>query len=337
MDEFPRRLDLLSTSEISQVVFGLGEAAGIGQRLSHQLVAEKCSDYAIDHSHEFWSGKDIARLLYGFSRMLCTKRGLYNVFATRLALRPILLPMDQGAISLAVAAFGRSKYLDKKLLDKFLRRVLERSSDLEAADLMLCIRGFSRVMLLNDQFYGELGNKAAEKSNEFSLESQCALLASFGSLGIEHDKLATRMLDGIVEKLPELGDANKAVDVVVSLWQMNHNVEDDTRVGQLANWIVERSEELNGEGISKLCFVLNDTNWRHVPLLRAVAEQSVRLQMLKSVSAECCRAVLDTLSTFMVHHEGARENLSALGRSVSKERIQLSEEEEQQVQLLLRR
>ncbi|KAF8281263.1 hypothetical protein TcBrA4_0088740 [Trypanosoma cruzi] len=337
IDEFPLRLNQLTTSEIANVAFGLGEIDGIGHRLSHQLVAEKCSDYVVDNSQEFWSGTDIARLIYGFSRMLCTKRSLYNVFSTRLALRPVFLPMNQKAISLVVAAFGRSKYLDKKLFDKFVRRMQEYSDDLEAPELMLTIRGFSRVMLLNDQLYNELGNKAAEKANDFPLDSKCALLASFGSLGIEHEKLATRVLDGIVEKLPELGDANKAVDVMTSLWQMHHELETDPRVDQLANWIAEQSEELTGDAIGKLCAILNDRNWRHVPLVKAMAEQSVRLQLQQSVSAECCRAVLDTLGTFMIHHQGARENLSALGRSVSKERIQLSEEEEQQVQLLLRR
>ncbi|RNF01174.1 hypothetical protein TraAM80_07173 [Trypanosoma rangeli] len=337
IDDFPRRLDQLTTSEIARVAFGLGEIDGVGQRLSHQLVAEKCSDYVVDHSHEFWSGNDIARLLYGFSRMLCTKRSLYNVFATRLALRPILLPMDQKAITLVVAAFGRAKYLDKALFDKFALRMLDHSDTLAAPDLMLAIRGFSRVMLLNRQLYNELGSKAAEKADEFPFDSKCALLASFGSLGIEHEKLATRALEGIVENMAELGSANKAVEIIVSLWQMNHDIEDDACVVQLANWIAERSEELTGDAIGKLCVVLNESNWRHVPLLQAMAEQSVRLQLQQGVSADCCRAVLDTLGTFMIHHQGARENLSALGRSVSKERIQLSEEEEQQVQLLLRR
>ncbi|KEG08633.1 hypothetical protein DQ04_06761010 [Trypanosoma grayi] len=337
MDDFPRRLSLLTTKEIADVAFGLGEVTGVGQRLSHQLVAEKCSDYVVDHSHEFWSGKDIARLLYGLSRMHCTKRSLYNVFGTRLALRPILYSIDQEAISLAVSAFGRSKYLDRKLFDSFSRRILEQSNSLQAADLLLTIRGFSRVMLLNDQLYHELGSRAAEKAGEFPLESQCALLASFGSLGIEHEMLAMRMLDGIIEKMAELDDVNKVVNVLASLWQMNHEVESDARAAQLADWIAERSEELTGEAIGKLCSVLNDANWRHVPLVKAIAEQSVRLQMQQSVSAECCRAVLDTLGIFMIHHQGARENLSALGKSVSKEKIQLSEEEEQQIQLLLRR
>ncbi|RNF06805.1 uncharacterized protein Tco025E_07489 [Trypanosoma conorhini] len=337
IDDFPRRLDQLTTSEIASVAFGLGEIDGVGLRLSHQLMAEKCSDYVVDNSHEFWSGNDIARLLYGFSRMLCTKRSLYNVFAARLALRPVLLPMDQRAITLVVAAFGRSKYLDKALFDKFSRRMLENSDALAAPDLMLAIRGFSRVMLLNRPLYNELGSKAAEKADEFPLDSKCALLASFGSLGIEHEKLANRALEGIVENMAQLESANKAVDVIASLWQMHHDVEDDARVAQLAGWVAERSEELTGDAIGKLCVVLSETNWRHVPLLQAMAEQSVRLQLQQGVSAECCRAVLDTLGTFMIHHQGARESLSALGRSVSKERIQLSEEEEQQIQLLLRR
>ncbi|ORC88665.1 uncharacterized protein TM35_000163030 [Trypanosoma theileri] len=337
MDDFPRRLNFMTPTEIALVAFGLGEVTGVGQRLSHQLIAEKCSDYVVDHSHEFWSGKDISYLIYGFSRMQCTKRSLYNVFATRLAMRPILSSMDQESISLAVGAFGRSKYLDKKLFDSFSRRILEQSNNLQAADLMLTIRGFSRVMLLNDTLYENLGTKAAEKVNEFPIDSQCTLLASFGSLGIEHEKLATRMLDGIVSKIEELEDANKATDVIASLWQMNYDVESDKHVGQLTDWIIDKSEELNANSIGKLCCILSDTNWRHVPLIRAIAEQSVRLQTQENVSPECCRAVLDTLGTFMIHHQGARENLSMLGRSVSKERIQLSEEEEQQVQLLLRR
>ncbi|CBH17738.1 hypothetical protein, conserved [Trypanosoma brucei gambiense DAL972] len=337
IDDLPRRLELLTTNEMANAIFGLGEVSDVGARLSHQLVAERCSDYVVDHSQEFWSGKVIARLLYGFSRMHCTKRSLYNVFATRLAHRPVFSLLDQEAISFAIAAFGRVKYLDKKLFDRFTRWILDHSKDLNAAELLLTIRGVSRVMLLNDQLYDDLGSKAAEKVKEFPIESQCVLLSSFGSLGVEHERLASRMVSSIAENREELTDATKAVDVITSLWSMNYDVEDDKHVAQLADWVVQRAEELTDESIGKLCLVLSDTNWRHVPLVRAIAEQSVRLQGQQSISPKCCREVLDVLGTFMIHHQGARENLSALGRSISKERIQLSEEEEQHLQLLLRR
>ncbi|KAG8343813.1 hypothetical protein ERJ75_001190900 [Trypanosoma vivax] len=337
VDDFPRRLDLLSPGEIAEVAFGLGEVAELGQRLSHQLATERCSDYVIDHSQVFWRGMDVARLLYGFSRMHCTKRSLYNVFATRLAHRPILSTMGQEAISIAIAAFGRAKYLDKKLFDKFSRRMLAQTDALGAAELLFTIRGFSRVMLLNDRLYDELGARAAEKVKEFPVDSKCVLLNSYGSLGVTHPELATKMLSGIVESLSELKDANKAVGVIASLWQMHHSLEGDEHVATLTDWIVDRAHELDEEAIGKLCVVMRETNWRNVPLLRAVAEQSVRLQRQENISPNCCRAVLDTLGTFMLHHQGARENLSALARSVSKERIQLSEEEEQHLQLLLQR
>nr|CCC95361.1 unnamed protein product [Trypanosoma congolense IL3000] len=337
MEDFPRRLELLTTREISDVAFGLGEVTGMGERLSHQLVTERCSDYVVDYSQEFWSGKDISRLLYGFSRMHCTKRSLYNVFATRLANRLIFSLMDQAAISLAVAAFGRVKYLDKKLFDRFSRWIMDHSKDLKAAELLFTIRGFSRVMLLNNSLYADLGSKAAEKVAEFPVESQCAILSSFGSLGIEHEKLSGRLVASIAENRDELTDATAAVEVITSLWLMNYDIDDDKHVAQLADWVAERAGELTEEAVGKLCLVLTDTNWRHAALVRAIAEQSVKLHAQQSISPKCCREVLDMLGTFMIHHQGARENLSALGRSVSKEVVQLSEEEEQHLQLLLRR
>ena len=313
-------------TQLSDAIFAAGESGLVGGHVAHHIAVDSLSDYCVDNEHKWRSGASIARLVYGFSRVQCTKRSLYNVFATRLRMRPILHTLRQADISVVMSGFGNAKYLDKILFDRLAKKVEELSPQLQAADLAMVLSGYSRMNLLNDSLYTRLGERVAEVSSELPPAVSVRLLQAYGHVGVKHDTMAGSLVSSLCSKLEAL-DANKAAHALFALCEMDHEA-DDAQMDKLATHIADRIDEVDATGIMHLCEVMQDLNWRHERLLVAVGNQSAELQLTGNnggISAHVSRNVLDTLGTFMIHHPVARQHLTEAARSISRDESVVAE------------
>lgn len=337
MESLPRMLNRLTGDQISRVVFGLSQIPHAGQLLAHQLVADIVSDYVVDNCDIFTDGKSIARMLHGFSLLHLTKRNLYAVFAERLASRDILLTMDRPSVSLAMSAFGTAKYLHHSLFDKFSRLFLENTEELSSADLLLSIKAMSRVMLMDENFYRKMGDEAAKKLSELSIVAQCDLLHAFGSVDVPHYRLGEQVCLNVSKHLDELSDPNAACKLLVSLCRMNYKIAEDTSCAAIADFITDKVDQLTCLSTASLCAVLEYSNWNHPSMVKALADHSIELKKSEQLTPDCSRGVLDLLAKNLIHHSLARNELTPLARTVSRDVVSLSEDELLEHQLLVSR
>lgn len=335
VDVMPLVADLLTPAQLSRCVFGLGEMRGAGQRLSHQVMTEALSDYAVDNVELFTRGVDIATLLHGFAKLLCTKRNLYSVFTKLLHRRSVLSTLDFQSISFLMFALGSVKFVDQKLMNVLCLRFEEHVDHLTAPDLFMALRGVSRMCLLNSPFYWILGHAAARKVDEFPLHAQCELLHAFGSIEQRHPLLCNILARSIAANADALPSASAAVAVIYSLWLVDFKVAAEDSVKTLVNFIVQHADELSSNDLVKLCFIVRESFWTNLPLLNTLANRSLQLHAEQKLEGSVARAVLDTLAHRFVCHVEARTELSQLARSVSKEVTQLSGDEEEQLKLLI--
>ncbi|CAJ1028521.1 hypothetical protein, conserved [Leishmania lindenbergi] len=334
VDMLPLMADALSAHQLSRCVFGLGEMADAGQRLSHQVMTEALSDYVVDNLELFTSACDIATLLHGFAKLQCTKRHLYSVFATQLLRRPIKSTLDFRSISLLFFAFGSVRFVNKDLMDLLCRVFVAHIDSLAAPDVLMSLRGLSRMNLLNDSFYRKLGLKATELVDEFPLQAQCDLLHAYGAVEEAHPKLAETLSKRIAAAVESLPSVSVATDVLTSLWLMGTNMVTNESIETIVNYVVRNASELTGSDIRKLCSITLNQNWKHPELLHGMAARAIALQEEQQLEATTARAVLDTLSSQLVFHQAARVQLSHLARTVSKETVLLSGEEQEQLNLI---
>lgn len=337
VESLPQMLNRLSPKQISEVIFGFGQIPDAGLLLAHQLSADVASDYVVDNSELFYSGKWISRMLHGFSLLHITKRALYAVFSERLSKRSVLATMDRVSISLAMSAFGTAKFLHKGLFDKFSRIFVDHVKGLSSADLLLSIKAMSRVMLLDPQFYSTMGDEVCKKTDELSVGAQCDLLHAFGAVDLPHHQLAETVSSNIATRLAELPDANAACAVLVSLARMGYDIRGDQNVHLIADHIANHVDELSCHSTAAICAVLEEANWKHTPMLKAIAEHSVSLKKNEELTPECSRGVLDLLAKNLLHHPTARNELTPLARVVSRDVVLLSEDEALEHQLLIAR
>lgn len=333
----PRQLNAMSPEQIAEAVWGFGQLPDAGQRLTHQLVTERVSDYVVDNVDLFWSGPSIARLLHGFARLHCTKRSLYSVFAQRLECRAVRATLTREAISLALSAFGTVKYLDSKLLSRLTMSFTRHAPGLSAPDIVMSLQAHSRLMLLNDKFYHALGDQIAQRHDEFPFKAKCELLHAYGAVEQENDVVAQALVADIAKEVDMFSSVDAAVDVLASLWLMGYNVQVDESARLLADYVVNNASQLTCGGLMKTCSLLSGAEWRYVPLLLAVGDQVVRLRNAEQLQPETGRAALDVLGKFMLHHPTARQEVAQIARTVSKETVQLSQEEADELTLLLAR
>ncbi|CCW62434.1 unnamed protein product [Phytomonas sp. EM1] len=335
VEMLPRQLDRLNSTQIAHCVGGLGQLHHAGQRLSHQIVMEVVSDYVVDNADLFWSGPDIAHMLDGFARLHCTKRSLYNVFADKLSMRAVRATMNREAITLTLHAFGMVKYLHKSLFDRLTQVCIQNAQNLSARDIFFSVLAHSRVMLLNNSFYEQMSQQIVAHADEFSISAKCELIKAYGHTGKQYGKMTQILLQDIIREIQSLKDVNDLVDVLNSLWQVNYSMKQDENREILASFVADHAGELTNSSIIKLCSVLMGCGWRHEPLLQCIGDQCVSLAKQQQLTAPAGRAVLDALGFLMVSHPVARQELAQLARSVSKEVLQLSEEEAEQLKLLL--
>ncbi|CCW68768.1 unnamed protein product [Phytomonas sp. Hart1] len=335
VEVLPHQLDRLRSAQIAHCVWGIGQLRHAGQRLSHQIVMESVSDYVVDNVNLFWSGPDIARMLDGFARLHCTKRSLYNVFAGKLSMRAVRATMNRESITIALHAFGMAKYLDKPLFDRFTQVLVQNVKGLSTHDIFFSVLSHSRVMLLNDNFYDQMGQQIVARSSEFTLSDKCELIKAYGHVESENKTVAQILLRDIAHEIQSIQNVNDVVDVLNASWQMNYDFGHDENTETLASFVIENAEQLTSNSVIKLCSLFISGSWRHVPLLQAVGNHCVSLAKQQQLEAPAGRAMLDAFGFLMVHHPVARQELAQLARSVSKEVAQLSEEEAEQLKLLL--
>jgi hypothetical protein len=334
VEVLPAMADRLTPHQLSWSVFGLGEVHGAGQRLSHQVMTEALSDYVVDNVELFTSGRDVAALLHGFAKLQCTKRNLYSVFAKQVERRCVRYTLDFQSISFLLFAFGSAKYVDQKLVNFLCHVYIDHVEELAAPDLLLTLRGVSRMCLLNAPLYWRLGDAVAKRADEFPLQAQCDLINAFGAVEQRHPGMAAALVSRIAANVSALPSVSAAVDVLASLWMMDFKVPGDASALTIADYVVQHGGELSSQDIMKLCSVICDTQWSHMPLLNAIVARSLELKASEKLEAAVARTVLDTLSSRYVFHLEARTQLSQLARSVSKEVVQLSGEEQEQLNLL---
>ncbi|KAL7699372.1 hypothetical protein NQL31_001700 [Lotmaria passim] len=333
----PLVADQLSPHQLSQCIFGLGEMPGAGQRLAHQVMMEALADYVVDNVELFTSSRDIASLLHGFAKLQCTKRNLYSVLAKQVRRRCVRATLDFQSISFLLFAFGSAKFVDQWLVNFCCSLYIGHANELVAPDLLMALCGVSRMCVLNERFYWALGEQAARRVDEFPLQAQCELLHAYGALEQRHPVLAATLATHIAANVEALTSTTAAVDVLTSLWLMDYKVANDEAADAIVSRIARNRNEISSGDIVKLCSVITDTQWANVPLLNAIAARALELKAQERLEATVARAVLDTLASQLVFHCEAREELSQLARSVSKEVVQLSGEEQEQLNLLVSR
>ncbi|GET89951.1 hypothetical protein, conserved [Leishmania tarentolae] len=334
VDMLPLMADSLSAHQLSQCVFGLGEMADAGQRLSHQVMTEALSDYVVDNIELFTSGRDIAALLHGFAKLQCTKRNLYSVFSTQLLRRPIIATLEFRSISLLFFAFGSARFVNKDLMDILSRTFVVHVDSLAAPDVLMSLRGLSRMNLLNATFYRKVGRRAIELIDEFPLQAQCDLLHAYGAVEEAHPKLAATLSKRIAAAVESLPSVSVATDVLTSLWLMGADMVMDEDIRTIIDYVVQHASQLTGPDIMKLCSIALNQNWKQPQLLHGMAARAIELQEKQQLEPTAARAVLDTLSSQLVFHHAARVHLSQLARTVSKEMVLLSGEEQEQLNLI---
>ncbi|CBZ28395.1 conserved hypothetical protein [Leishmania mexicana MHOM/GT/2001/U1103] len=334
VDVLPLMADALSAHQLSQCVFGLGEMADAGQRLSHQVMTEALSDYAVDNLELFTSAPDIADLLHGFAKLQCTKRNLYSVFSTQLLRRPVIATLEFRSISLLFFAFGSVRFVNKDLMDILCRTFIVHIDSLAAPDVLMSLRGLSRMSLLNAAFYRKLGMKAIELIDAFPLQAQCDLLHAYGAVEEAHSELAATLSRRIAAEVESLPSVSVATDVLTSLWLMGANMTINEDIERIVDYVVRHASELTGPDMMKLCSITLNQNWRQPQLLHGMATRAIELQKEEQLEPTTARAVLDTLSSQLVFHQAARVHLSQLARTVSKETVLLSGEEQEQLNLI---
>jgi hypothetical protein len=285
---------------------------------------DRLSDYVVDHVESFQSAKFAALLLRGFSLMQCTKRSLYNVLATVLSSRPIANRLTTQGISSAVKSFSSSKYVDLKLINSLRKQALGRD-DLKAIEACDLACGFSRLALHDDVFYREMGDRVSASIAELPCSAVIGMLAAYTHIGVTHDRLLEAGMSSCLEKLPTLSP-DEAATLLVTAWQM-HYEGDIESLEKVADHIASNVEGLSSDSIGKLCVVLTDLSWRHGKLLAAIGTQAARLAAGDTLSPQTCRVVLDTLGNFLVNHSQARQALASSARTVSRDVIQASEQE----------
>ncbi|AYU80187.1 hypothetical protein LdCL_280008300 [Leishmania donovani] len=334
VDMLPLMADALSAHQLSQCVFGLGEMTDAGQRLSHQVMTEALSDYAVDNLELFTSARDIAALLHGFAKLQCTNRNLYSVFSTQLLRRPIIATLEFRSISLLFFAFGSVRFVNKDLMDILCRTFIVHIDSLAAPDVLMSLRGLSRMSLLNAAFYRKVGTKAIEIIDEFPLQAQCDLLHAYGAVEEAHPELAATLSRRIAAGVESLPSVSVATDVLASLWLMGANMTMDEGIETIVDYVVRHASELTGPDMMKLCSITLNQNWKQPQLLHGMATRAIELQEKEQLEPTTARAVLDTLSSQLVFHQAARVRLSQLARTVSKETVLLSGEEQEQLNLI---
>ncbi|KPA85537.1 hypothetical protein ABB37_01808 [Leptomonas pyrrhocoris] len=335
VEVLPRVADQLTPRQLSRCVFGLGEMRGAGQRLSHQVMSEDLSDYAVDNVELFTSGRDIASLLHGFAKLQCTKRHLYSTFARQVNRRCVRYTLDFNSISFLLFAFGSVKFVDAVLVNSLCTIFVDHADELAAPDLLMTLRGVSRMCLLNSQVYWRLGMQVAERADEFPLSAQCDLIHAYGFIEQQHSAMVAALAPRIAANVSALPSVSAAVDVLLSLWRMDYRVAVTEASKVIADHVVQHSSELSSSDLAKLCSIILDIHWAHGPLLDAIAARSIALKAEDGLEAGVARIVLDTLGSQHVFHLQARTELSQLARSASKEAVQLSGEEEAQLKLLI--
>lgn len=334
---FPRMLNRLTAEQISDGIFSIGQLPNSGKLLSHQIVGDTCSDYVVDLCNIFSCGKTIARMLHGFSCLHITKKSLYRVFSERLNRRSIIATLDRNAISLSMSAFGKAKFLNQALFNKFSRVFKSHMTDLGVYDLLFSINAMSRVMLADHSFYQQAGDQILSKLEELPTSSLCELLHAFGSMDVSHKSISEKITSLLSLRLEELPDANVAASVLVSLCRMKHNIRDDANATSIVEYITTNVEQLSVHGVLELCAALDDSEWRNVAALRSLASHSVSLQKNEQLSPICGRAVLDLLEKNYIYHPEARKQLTSLARIISRDVVTLSEDETLEHQLLISR
>ncbi|KAK7197428.1 hypothetical protein NESM_000691300 [Novymonas esmeraldas] len=333
VDVLPLVADGLSAHQLCRCVFGLGEMVDAGRRLSHQVMTEVLSDYAVDNVELFTSGPDIAALLHGFAKLQCTKRNLYSVFSVQLLRRPVLSTLSFQAVSQLFFAFGAVKFMNKDLLDRLTAVFISHVHELAAPDLFLTMRGLSRLSLLNDVLYYKLGLRATELLDEFPLKTQCELLHAYAAVEECHPILALALVQRIAASVEALPSASAATEVLASLWLTGFDMASED-VHTIVRHVERNASQLTGRDILKLCSITLQQRWEHPKLLQAMATRAVAMHTDEALEADVARAVLDTLSSQFVFHQAAREHLSSLARSVSKDVVLLSGEEQEQLSML---
>lgn len=310
---------------LSNAVFSLGELDNrIGLHITHHVAVDKMSDYCVDNVASWTSGRSICKLLYGFSRVACNKRSLFNVFGTQLGKRPLLMLLSREDVSLAMSAFGNAKYLDKELYDAMAEHMVTIVDDLNPADLTLVLTGYSRLNLLNRGLYSSLGDRVASIAEQMPTGASARILCAFGHVGTSHDVMAGSLLTNIAMHTDRLS-ANECADTLYGVSLMSHGADSD-HLDALAARIADDKDALSCSAIAKVCEVMQHLNWRNDDLLRAIADRSVSVQLSEStddgsaaLAPETARSVLDTLGFFMVHHKSARLHLTDAARTISRD------------------
>jgi hypothetical protein len=320
----PERCNRIPAELFASTISALGGTGLIGFTLAHHLAVDRLSDFATDHVEKFQTDKAASDILRGFASMQCTKRALFNVFASVLSLRPVFDRLTSRGISSAVKSFSSSKYVDLRLIGDLGKKVL-KVKDLKATDACDVVRGFSRLALHDDLVYHELGQRVTASLSEIASADAVMMLAAYAHVGVSHENLLEAVMVSSCADLSSL-DANSAATLFVTAWQMNFS-GDVELLEKIADHIASNAESLTGESVRNVCLVLQELSWRHGKLLVALGSQASRLSAGNTLPPQTCRIVLDTLGTFLVNHTQARETLAAPARTVSRDVIEVSEQE----------
>ena len=320
----PDKARQLGPVNFSSTIRALGTTGTIGFTLPQHLAVDRLSDFAVDQVCE-WSGQQVVDLLAGLSMMQCTKRSVYSVFSNFLARRPVASNLRLSTVGGAIAAFASSKFVDIPLLNTFSKKAIRSSHLAGSHEVVKVLCGFSRMMLHDGKLYEKMGDRAVALLNEIAPEDAVKVIAAYSHVGVFHDELLAAVVSHCSQNVAQLS-GNSAATLLAAAWQMSYG-GDLEHLEKLADHVAANSESLTADAIKNVCVVLQSLSWRHGKLLLSLASQASRLAASDSLPAESSRIVLDTLGMFLVHHTQAREALATGARSISRDVVQASEEE----------
>jgi len=269
------------------------------------------ADAAVDDVHQWYNATHIIRLLHGYSRLSVMHRPLFNVFATRLQVRPILASLKPHEVCVAMHAFADVKYLDERLFQALGRQAEREAEEYGALEVALTVHAQSQLYLLNPVLYHAMANRALEVTEQFADPTVALLfLEGLGDSNISRKDCVSAVLD--VLDLDTLGP-HGTVSVLIACC---NNYYSGPQLPTMTEYLTAHIDELTNEELIDCAEVLQTMGWRESKFLVAMTERCLRLHQMGDFTPVQCRVLMDVLASFTINHPECRVQLSAAAKSV---------------------
>ena len=269
------------------------------------------ADAAVDNSDRWRNATHIVRLLHGFSRLAIVHRPLYNVFPTRLQVRPILSSLQPHEVSVVMHAFADVKYLDEALFTALSRQACREADSYGAVEVALTVHAQSKLYLLNPDLYQQLADRALMIPEQFSdPDIALMMLNGLGESKTKRPDVISKILD--VLDLEQLGPHG----CVQLLIECCNNCYCGPHLPTVTDYLYDNLPALTGEEVADVAECFQHMGWLDSRMLIGLASRACRLHTAGELTPRDARLMMDVLASFNIDHRESRALLSETAKSV---------------------